>query len=150
MSRARRQVLAVGSISVGVLVAATGHAASLQKVDNWGASGVPSYVNMYIYVPDDPVTNPPIVVASHYCTGTASAYFNQISATVRAADEHGFIIIFPEATGRNCWDVGSDGVAHPRWRRRHAGHRTDGGVRALRVLRGCRRGFTSWVGRPVR
>jgi poly(hydroxyalkanoate) depolymerase family esterase len=70
--------------------------------------GVPSYVEMYIYVPDQLADNPPIVVASHYCTGTASAYFNQIRNTiVPAADEHGFIMIFPQATDRNCWDVGS-------------------------------------------
>jgi acetylxylan esterase len=63
---------------------------------------------MYIYVPDQLAEEPPILVASHYCTGTASAYFNQLRSTiVTAADEHGFIIIFPQATGRNCWDVGS-------------------------------------------
>ena len=47
---------------VGLLVGSVAEAASLQPVSNWGASGVPSYVSMYIYVPDKMATNPPILV----------------------------------------------------------------------------------------
>jgi poly(hydroxyalkanoate) depolymerase family esterase len=98
----------VGGLTCAMLCAAPAGAASLQRVEDWGAAGVPSYVEMYVYVPDQLAEKPPILVASHYCTGTASAYFDQIRSTiVPAADEHGFIIIFPQATGRNCWDVGS-------------------------------------------
>ena len=46
---------------------APARAASLQPVSNWGASGVPTYISMYIYVPDKPATNPPILVVAHYC-----------------------------------------------------------------------------------
>jgi hypothetical protein len=47
-----RTPLTLGLIFLGLLVAAPGGAASLQQVSDWGASGVPSYVKMYIYVPD--------------------------------------------------------------------------------------------------
>lgn len=57
--------------------AAPAGAASLQPVSNWGASGVPTTVSMYIYVPDKLATNPPILVLSHYCGGSASAVFGQ-------------------------------------------------------------------------
>jgi poly(hydroxyalkanoate) depolymerase family esterase len=94
-------------------VAAPARAASLQPVNNWGASGVPSYISMYIYVPDKPATNPPILVVSHYCGGSASGVFGQTQTggIVAAADNYGFIMIFPQttnpATSANCWDVGS-------------------------------------------
>jgi acetylxylan esterase len=98
----------IAPLALAVAWVSPAAAASLQPVADWGATGAPSYVDMYIYVPDELAEDPPIVVASHYCTGTASAYFNQLRSTiVAAADEHGFIILFPQATGRNCWDVGS-------------------------------------------
>lgn len=74
----------------------------------WGANGVPDYVTMYIYVPDNRAENPPVVVACHSCGTPVSGYVNSISGIMSAADRNGFIIILPEATGRNCWDVGSD------------------------------------------
>jgi poly(hydroxyalkanoate) depolymerase family esterase len=64
---------------------------------------------MYIYVPDKLADKPPLVVASHHCQGTGTSTFNETkSSFVAAADKLGFIMIFPEATGHNCWDVGSD------------------------------------------
>ena len=88
-------------------------AASLQAVSNWGASGVPSYISMYIYVPDKLATDPPILVVSHFCGGSASAVFGQAQGggIVAAADKYGFIMVFPQttnaATSAKCWDVGS-------------------------------------------
>jgi len=85
-------------------------AATSQKVEQsvWGVSGLPSYVNMYIYVPDKPAAKPPILVASHHCQGSAASTYSETkSSFVSLADKNGFIIIFPEATGHNCWDVGS-------------------------------------------
>jgi poly(hydroxyalkanoate) depolymerase family esterase len=73
----------------------------------WGASGVPSYVSMYIYVPDQVAPNPPVVVACHSCGTPVSGYQNSIQGIRAGADRVGFIIILPEATGQNCWDVGS-------------------------------------------
>ena len=83
----------------------------MQKVnqsDWWaGVTGLPSYVNMYIYVPDRPATKPPIVVAPHHCQGTGQGTYSEMSSLVSIADTNGFIMIFPEATGQNCWDAGS-------------------------------------------
>jgi acetylxylan esterase len=111
MNRYRHHVLAVASIPLGLLVAAPASAASLQKVnqsDWWaGVTGLPSYVNMYIYVPDKLATKPPIVVAPHHCQGTGSGTYSEMSSLVSIANTNGFILIFPEATGENCWDAGS-------------------------------------------
>ncbi|KYF51789.1 esterase, partial [Sorangium cellulosum] len=109
MRRFQNRGLVVASISLGLLAATSAHAASVVKVDRstWGASGVPDYVNMHIYVPDRLAENPPIVVASHSCSTPVSGFFNSISGIRAGADQNGFIIILPEAAGRNCWDVGT-------------------------------------------
>jgi len=88
-------------------VPASAGAASLSQVSGW-ASGVPSYISMYEYVPANVVASPPIVVAAHYCGGSASSYFTLtgVPGVVSAADQYGFIMIFPQ-TSNNCWDVGS-------------------------------------------
>ncbi len=94
---------------LGLFMALPAKAASLQLVtNNWGRSGVPSYISMYIYVPANVVTNPPILVACHYCGGSASAMFSLASGggIVAACNQYGFIMIFPQ-TSQNCWDVGS-------------------------------------------
>src|SRR5579875_2775516 len=95
-------------LGLGLLAAGPARAASLQAVSNWGASGVPTYISMYIYVPDKLATDPPIMVVSHYCGGNAAGGFGEAEGggIVSAADQHGFIMIFPQ-TSNNCWDVGS-------------------------------------------
>ena len=106
-------VRALPIVTLLFLMARPAEAASLQAVSNWGASGVPSYLSMYIYVPDKLATNPPILVVSHYCGGSASGVFGQAQGggVVKAADTYGFIMIFPQTTNpassANCWDVGS-------------------------------------------
>jgi acetylxylan esterase len=111
MNRYQNHFLAVVFICLGLLVATPARAASLQKVDQsvWAISGLPSYVNMYIYIPDKLAAKPAILVASHHCQGTGTGTYNETKSTlVPLADKNGFIMIFPEATGHNCWDVGSD------------------------------------------
>jgi acetylxylan esterase len=111
MQRFRGQLLALALVASGLLAPAPAHAASLEKLnqsDWWaGVSGLPSYVNMYIYVPDRPATKPPIVVAPHHCQGTGTGTYGEMSSLVSIANNTGFIMIFPEATGQNCWDAGS-------------------------------------------
>ena len=102
-------LFAAAALSV-TLLGVPARAATSQKVDQsaWGVSGLPSYVNMYVYVPDNMATKPPVLVASHHCQGTAASTYSETKASfVSLADKNGFIIIFPEATGHNCWDVGS-------------------------------------------
>jgi len=107
------RALTVTAVTLGLLAARPSAAASLQPVANWGASGVPSYISMYIYVPDKLAGSPPILVVSHYCGGSASGVFGQAQGggVVAAADKYGFIMIFPQTTNpassAKCWDVGS-------------------------------------------
>jgi acetylxylan esterase len=80
-------------------------AASLTQVTNFGAN--PSNLNMYVYVPNNVASHPALLVAMHYCQGSASALYNgYFHDYVTAADQYGYIIVFPEATrSGNCFDV---------------------------------------------
>jgi len=99
----------------GLFLALPVKSASLQLVTkNWGTNGVPPTVSMYAYVPDKLATNPPILVVVHYCGGSAGGVFGEAEGggIVAAADQYGFIMIFPQAvdntyTNGRCWDVGS-------------------------------------------
>jgi len=72
-------------------------------VTNFGPN--PTNVGMYIYVPTSLVQTPPVIVAIHYCTGTAQAYFSG-TRYAQLADQHGFIVIYPNAPDSGgCWDV---------------------------------------------
>jgi poly(hydroxyalkanoate) depolymerase family esterase len=96
---------------VGFLLSAQAHAAAtkVNQSDWWGGvSGFPSYVNMYIHVPTSLATTPPIVVAPHHCGGDGPTTFSEMSSLVSIANTNGFIMIFPEATGQNCWDAGTE------------------------------------------
>lgn len=108
----RRTLKALAAVAVmplvaaGVLMAAKpAAAASLTRVTNFGNN--PSNLNMYIYVPDHLAQRPALLVAIHYCTGTASAlYSGYFHDYVTAADQYGYIIVFPEATrSGQCFDV---------------------------------------------
>lgn len=90
------------------LVAAA-QAASLEQVADFGDNA--SGTKMYIYVPDavaaNSSSNVPVVVAIHYCTGTAAAYYSG-TPYASLADSYGFIVIYPESPySGGCWDVSS-------------------------------------------
>jgi len=95
----------------GMLVTVPAEAASLQEVTGWSKNDVPTYISMYIYVPDKVAADPPIMVAAHYCGGSATAYYSFDSNVVALANQYGFIMIFPQTTNpassADCWDVGS-------------------------------------------
>ena len=62
---------------------------------------------MFIYVPTKLATKIPIIVALHYCTGTAREYYYG-SPYAKLADQYGFIVIYPSSPYRGtCWDVSS-------------------------------------------
>ncbi|HTQ03267.1 MAG TPA: PHB depolymerase family esterase [Polyangiaceae bacterium] len=110
MNRFRAQVLAAASLSAGLLAPARGSAASLVEVNrsDWaGSVKLPSYMQMYIYVPDKLATKPPIMVSSHSCGSTATGQLGNIPISKAAADKYGFILILPDNPGQNCWDVGT-------------------------------------------
>jgi len=100
-----------GAIAFGMLSAKPAQAASLSgPITGWTSGGVPTYISMYIYVPDAVAKDPPILVVSHYCGGTASGVFGEASGggIVAASDKYGFIMIYPQTTGNGvCWDVSS-------------------------------------------
>ena len=107
------RVASCAGIVCSVFVPALVQAASLSgPVTGWN-SGVPAYISMYEYVPANLAASPPIVVAAHYCGGSASAFFGftGMPAMEAAADKYGFLMIFPQttnpATSAKCWDVGS-------------------------------------------
>ncbi|KAF3931109.1 hypothetical protein ABW20_dc0107677 [Dactylellina cionopaga] len=83
-----------------------GLTSSLTKVtDNFGNN--PTNVGFWIYVPKTLKTRPAVVVAAHYCSGSASAYFTG-SQWANLADQYGFIVIYPSVTRSSlCWDVHS-------------------------------------------
>jgi acetylxylan esterase len=105
MTRFRTHLTSISAITFGVLAAAPAHAASLVKVNNWnGGITFPSDVSMYIYVPDNVATNPPILTLIHYCGGSASAVLGQATTVINVANQNGVIVVAPDNTAR-CWDV---------------------------------------------
>lgn len=144
MTRQYRNAIVNGSVvAMGLALAAPAAAASLEQLpqSEWwsGEAGLPSYVNMYLYVPDQRVESPPVVVAPHHCQGTGPGTFSEMSSLVSIADQNGFILIFPEATGQNCWDAGSArSLAH------------DGGGDTHAIVQMVRYTLATYGGNPAR
>lgn len=81
-------------------------AAQLQQITDFGDN--PSGARMFIHVPANLQANPSIVVAIHYCTGTAQAYYSG-TPWAQLAGEHNIVVIYPESPySGGCWDVSSD------------------------------------------
>ncbi|KAI1859281.1 uncharacterized protein JN550_012090 [Neoarthrinium moseri] len=79
--------------------------ASLTQVTNFGENS--SGTKMYIYVPNKLAAKPAIIVAIHYCSGTAQAYYSG-TPYATLAEQYGFIVIYPESPySGTCWDVSS-------------------------------------------
>lgn len=79
--------------------------AALTQVTSFGSN--PSNTKMYIYVPSKLAAKPPVIVAIHYCSGTAQAYYTG-SPYAQLADQYGFIVIYPESPySGTCHDVSS-------------------------------------------
>ncbi|PFH52855.1 carbohydrate-binding module family 1 protein [Amanita thiersii Skay4041] len=92
--------LLVATLTVGGAFAAQG---TLQQVTNFGSN--PTNVGMFVYRPSSVRTSPALIVAMHYCTGTAQAYFSG-TQYANLADQLGFIVIYPDAPDSGgCWDV---------------------------------------------
>ena len=62
---AMKQALVFAAALTATVLSAPAQAATSQKVDQsvWGVSGLPSYVNMYVYVPDKVAAKPAVIVA---------------------------------------------------------------------------------------
>ncbi|KAJ7242429.1 carbohydrate esterase family 1 and carbohydrate-binding module family 1 protein [Mycena rebaudengoi] len=83
-----------------------GLTSTLQQVTNFGSN--PTNAGMFVYKPTTVKTNPAVIVAIHYCGGSAQAYFTG-SPYASLADTFGFIVIYPSSPPRSttCWDVSS-------------------------------------------
>ncbi|KAJ3576782.1 hypothetical protein NP233_g194 [Leucocoprinus birnbaumii] len=74
-----------------------------QQTGNWGSN--PTGVGFYYYKPPNLPVNPALIVAIHYCTGTAQAYFTGTNYA-NLADTYKYIVIYPDAPDSGgCWDV---------------------------------------------
>jgi acetylxylan esterase len=96
--------VAAASLALGARPAA---AASMAQVTSFGSN--PTNMKMYWYVPNTVAPRPGLLVLMHFCTGSASAVYNDLGRDfVAAADRYGFIIVLPEV-GRDgrCFDVSS-------------------------------------------
>ncbi|GHH81276.1 hypothetical protein GCM10018793_38240 [Streptomyces sulfonofaciens] len=80
-------------------------AASLTQVANFGSN--PGNLRMYEYVPDTVRSNPAVLVAVHFCTGSAQAFFSG-TEFANLANQYGFIVVYPDANvSGQCFDVSS-------------------------------------------
>jgi len=76
----------------------------LQQISNFGSN--PTNVRVYTYRPTGLVANPALIVAIHYCGGSASAYFTGTDYANRADSLKNFMLIYPDAPDSgHCWDV---------------------------------------------
>jgi acetylxylan esterase len=91
--------------SVALAGAANALTSSLEQVTGFNAG--PTNAGMYVYIPTTQLTPAPIIVAIHYCGGTAELYFSG-SNYASLADTYGFIVIYPNSpSSGGCWDVAS-------------------------------------------
>lgn len=105
-----RVILPVCSLPLA-LTAATAHASTYSgpvAKSEWTTSDVPSYIDMYIAVPDTMPEKPPILVNIHSCGNNAGGQwsYDGFAPLREALDSVGFIMILPQQS-RNCWNVGA-------------------------------------------
>ena len=82
--------------------------AALTEVTNFGNN--PGNLRMFEYVPASVKPNPAVLVAVHYCTGSAQAFYSG-TEFARLADQYGFIVVYPDANiSGQCFDVSSPGA----------------------------------------
>ncbi|OCH86101.1 putative acetylxylan esterase A [Obba rivulosa] len=80
-------------------------ASTLYQITNFGTN--PTNVGMYVYKPAKVASNPPLIVAIHYCSGTAQAYYTG-STFAQLAETYGYVVLFPNSPNSGtCWDVSS-------------------------------------------
>lgn len=95
-------------IATAILGATTvlGAANQLQKVTAT-ISPNPNNVGFYVYKPTKLANPTPLIVAIHYCTGSASGYFSG-TQYANLADTHGYIVVYPDSPrSGKCFDVAS-------------------------------------------
>nr|WP_229713129.1 PHB depolymerase family esterase [Streptomyces fuscichromogenes] len=80
-------------------------AATLTEVTGFGDN--PSNLQMYVYVPNSVTAHPAVVVAVHWCGGSASAMYAG-TEWAALAEQYGFVVVYPSVTrASKCFDVSS-------------------------------------------
>jgi acetylxylan esterase len=89
------------------LVSSQTLSSTLTQIHNFGPN--PRNVSMYIYVPKNITSKPPILVVPHWCHGTAQDAFKG-RPYASLGDQYGFISIYPNSPNAvdQCWDVSSN------------------------------------------
>ncbi|KAI0369635.1 acetyl xylan esterase [Pilatotrama ljubarskyi] len=81
-------------------------ASTLHQITNFGPN--PNNVGMFVFKPAKLQAKPPLIIASHFCTGTAQIYF-QNSKFAQLAETFGYLVLFPSSPHPDlCWDVSSN------------------------------------------
>ncbi|MGA5037464.1 PHB depolymerase family esterase [Streptomyces capoamus] len=97
--------------------------ATLTEVTGFGAN--PSNLQMYVYVPAGVTAHPAVVVAVHWCGGSAPALYSG-TEWASLADQHGFVVVYPSVTrASKCFDVSSPQAL------RHGGGSDPVGIRSM-------------------
>ncbi|WP_449340688.1 extracellular catalytic domain type 1 short-chain-length polyhydroxyalkanoate depolymerase, partial [Streptomyces canarius] len=79
--------------------------ATLTEVTGFGTN--PSDLRMYVYAPGNVTAHPAVVVAVHWCGGSASAMYSG-TEWASLADRYGFVVVYPSATrAGKCFGVSS-------------------------------------------
>lgn len=120
MTRVARSLVAATLLLLAFALAPAqpASAAALAQVGNFGNN--PTNLNMYVYAPDTLPARPALLVLVHYCGGSAAAVYGGNGRDfVTAADRHGYVIVFPEATrSERCFDVSTPAALRfPGWPR---------------------------------
>jgi len=87
------------SVLLGALFATSPALGAWEANVNYGGSGGPS---MDLFTPNTPDASPGVVVALHYCTGTA---MNARGWFESLANQHGFLVIAPDVGAAECWNA---------------------------------------------
>lgn len=65
----------------------------------------PTKAGFFIYVPKKLAASPGLIVAIHYCGGSAQAYYTG-SPYKTLSEQYGFVVVYPSSP-QSCWDVSS-------------------------------------------
>jgi acetylxylan esterase len=99
-----QRLLSLTVISLFAVLGVFGAQNQLQQVTNFGNN--PTNVKMFVYRPTGLAANPALIVAMHYCTGTAQAYFTGTQYANLADSLKSYLVIYPSAPDSGgCWDV---------------------------------------------
>ncbi|KAK8185183.1 acetyl xylan esterase [Phyllosticta capitalensis] len=103
-----RSILAT-ALLFGVVVQAAAlerRGAPLQEIKDYGPN--PAGVSMFVYAPPGLRQNPGLVVAIHWCQGSAQGYADGTPYQRLAQQRKNFLVVYPSSPHQGgCWDVSS-------------------------------------------